>query len=177
MNNLFKLKQMGFNIYWKTIFWGYNGYERTPSLISQNDIMAFLDYLLARNQPTDSIISLLLEKDDLRFKQAIRRFSQNETTEDSNQKRKWNCLVLQSIIEGKKDWFCTMLDLMEYWVWNQRNERTPFSFPQPNATDEIRDFFSLESFYTIRNESLSFLDAEIKTIQEEEKLAQNESLA
>jgi len=175
MTKLNILKNMGFKISWKLISIGLFGYDEIPILLNHNDVIEHLNDLLTNiDNPTDNIIALFIEKDNLaKFNTVLTEFASKDNSDIDLQKRKWRVYILKNTIDNiSKDCLQGMLELMEFWISFGLPEDCPQSFPNKDSIESIQSYFTEDSYKFnlekniewIEKETLSIIKSENSTV-------------
>lgn len=167
MNSLIYLENLGFKVCWKLIKIGLYGNNQIPVILTYDETIDYLDGLLTNaTTQTDSIISLLCEKDNSEsFERALGELALEDKSNTVLQNRKWRAYLLNKALDTvSEDCLQGMLALTEYWMTIGEPKECPMAFPINNNSRSINDFFSESSYEIHLKKNQDWLDKEIVEI-------------
>ena len=166
MNKLNLLKSIGFEISWKFIQIGLQGYYEIPKLLSYDEVYQYLlDNLSLDNVDTDNILSLISENDNqINFDKILNKLVEKDKSDIIIQVRKWKVYILKSFLDNPcSDYFQGILELIEYWTSVYGIKDAPIPFPDAQRfPNEL--YFTQSNYDILINKTKSWINKEISNI-------------
>ena len=172
MNKLKILKNMDFKITWKLIYIGLYGLYKIPVVLTRDEVWDYLSDLLTNiNEQSDSIISLICEKDDpIKADKILKKYADDDKSDITVQTRKWRAYLLKTLLDNiSDDCLQGLLELIEFWISMGRPDDCPHIFPDQEEKNLKHGYFTQTTYNFLVNKNRVWLNQEITKIIELEK--------